>query len=216
MEATPRGCVASTRVVRIEGGRLRLGPGDWEAQGVVVPRDVELPAFGIDAIEATDEAWSACVSLGACPALPLSGEPGRSMRGVTAKEAAGFCDHRGGALPSSDQLAFAAMGSAGRRYPWGDTGAVCRRAAWGLASGPCGWDGTGPELAGSHPDGASRDGVEDLAGNVAEWAIDPSGRAELRGGSFRSAAASDLRGWQRRVVEDGARPDDAGVRCVFP
>ena len=23
-----------------------------------------------------------------------------------------------------------------RRYPWGDTGAVCRRAAWGLASGP--------------------------------------------------------------------------------
>jgi hypothetical protein len=34
MRPTPAGCVAEPRVVRIEGGLLRMGPGDWEAQGV--------------------------------------------------------------------------------------------------------------------------------------------------------------------------------------
>src|SRR5438552_3017582 len=56
-----------------------------------------------------------------------------------------------------------------RRYPWGDTGAVCRRAAWGLANGPCATKGRSPDTVGAHPDGASRMGVFDMAGNVAEW-----------------------------------------------
>jgi formylglycine-generating enzyme required for sulfatase activity len=220
MEPTQAGCVAAPRWVRIEGGTLRVGPGDWEAQGVVAPYQAEVAPFEIDAIEVTEARWTACVTAGACAAVALSGEPGRATSGVTLAEAAAFCRWAGGALPTSDQLAFAAAGRGARRYAWGDTGAVCRRAAWGLVAGPCGWGATGPELAGSHPDGASPEGVLDLAGNVAEWAVAAGGGGgslgEVRGGSFADGAASALRAWQRRALPQDARAPDVGVRCVRP
>ncbi len=215
MIATPAGCVAEAHVVRIEGGLLHVGPGDWEAQGVVAPYEAEVPPFGLDALEVTEARWTECVTAGACPALPLSGEPGRALSGVTLDEAARFCRWAGGSVPTSDQLAFAAAGRGGRRYAWGDTGAVCRRAAWGLSRGPCGWDASGPELAGSHPDGASPEGVLDLAGNVAEWALGASG-PEVRGGSFADGAAASLRAWQRRALPAETRAPDVGFRCAHP
>jgi formylglycine-generating enzyme required for sulfatase activity len=219
LDPAPGGCVAPPRVVSIAGGTLHVGPGDWEAQGVVAPREAAVAPFGIDATEVDEARWSACVAAGACSAVPLSGEPGRPVTGVTLDEAAHFCRWAGGALPTSDQLAFAAAGRSGRRYAWGDTGAVCRRAAWGLVAGPCGWGARGPELAGSHPDGASPEGVLDLAGNVAEWAL-PSGvasaGAEARGGSFADGAASALRAWQRRALPPEARAVDVGLRCAHP
>jgi formylglycine-generating enzyme len=214
MEVTAAGCVAPPRLVRIEGGLLRVGPGDWEAQGVVSPYQVEVASFDLDALEVSEARWVVCVAAGACPALALSGEPGRPITGVTLEEAAHFCRWAGGALPTSDQLAFAASGRGGRRYAWGDTGAVCRRAAWGLVAGPCGWGATGAELAGSHPDGASPEGVLDLAGNVAEWAISPAGAAEARGGSFADGAASALRAWQRRALRPDTRSREIGFRCT--
>jgi formylglycine-generating enzyme required for sulfatase activity len=148
--------------------------------------------------------------------VALSGEPGRAVSGVTFAEAASFCRWAGGSLPTSDQLAFAAAGHGARRYAWGDTGAVCRRAAWGLVAGPCGWGASGPELAGAHPDGASPEGVLDLSGNVAEWAVARDGGAEARGGSFADGAASALRAWQRRALPPGTRARDVGLRCVRP
>jgi formylglycine-generating enzyme required for sulfatase activity len=215
MEVTPLGCVAPPRVVAIAGGRLRVGPGDWEAQGVVAPYEADVAPFRIDATEVTEARWAACVAAGACAAVPLSGEPGRAASGMTFDEASAFCRWAGGALPSSDQLAFAAAGARGRRYAWGDTGAVCRRAAWGLVAGPCGWGAQGPELAGAHPDGASPEGALDLAGNVAEWAAGTDGAAEVRGGSYADAAASALRSWQRRAVPKGTRSDEIGLRCAY-
>jgi formylglycine-generating enzyme required for sulfatase activity len=202
--------------VRVEGGLLRIGPGDWEAQGIVAPYEATLAPFGLDALEVTEDRWLACVAAAACPELPLTGEPGRAVANVTMDEAARFCRWSGGALPTSDQLAFAAAGKMSRRYAWGDTGAVCRRAAWGLVAGPCGWNARAPELAGSHPDGASPDGARDLAGNVAEWAIGRDGHAEARGGSFADGAANALRSWQRRVVPPDTRAPDIGFRCVHP
>jgi formylglycine-generating enzyme len=216
MDATPAGCVAPPRVVSIAGGLLRVGPGDWEAQGVVAPYEVVVPPFGLDALEVTEARYGACMAKGACPppSPPLSGEPGRAVAWVTLDEAARFCRWAGGALPAADQLAFAAAGPGGRRYAWGDTGAVCRRAAWGLVAGPCGWGATGPELSGSHPDGASPEGVLDLAGNVAEWSISAGG-AEVRGGSFADGAASALRAWQRRALPPDTRASRIGFRCAY-
>lgn len=209
------GCVGLPRIVRLEGGVLHIGPGDWEAQGVVTPYEATIASFGLDALEVTEERWARCAEERGCPALPRSGEPGRAMAGMTQAEAAGFCRWAGGVLPTSDQLAFAAAGQGGRRYAWGDTGAVCRRAAWGLAAGPCGWGARGPEIAGAHPDGASPEGARDLAGNVAEWATGREG-AEARGGSYADGAASALRSWQRRVVPPEARAADVGLRCAYP
>ena len=213
MDVTASGCVAPPRRVRIEGGLLHIGPGDWEAQGVVEPYEVEVAAFEIDALEVTEARWAACAAAGGCPAVALSGEPGRPVTGVTLDEAERFCRWDGGALPTAAELAFAAAGRTGRRYPWGDTGAVCRRAAWGLVAGPCAWGATGPELAGSHPDGASPEGVHDLAGNVAEWATS-AGTAEVRGGSYADGAANALRAWQRRVISPTIRSRQIGFRCA--
>jgi formylglycine-generating enzyme len=214
MELTPLGCLGPARVVRIEGGTLRVGPADWEAQGVVAPRVVEIASFGLDAVEVTEAAWSSCVATRACAPVAMTGEAGRPVVSVTAAEAATFCRFAGGSLPTNDQLAFAAAGNSGRRYAWGDTGAVCRRAAWGLVNGPCAWGADGPELAGSHPDGASPDGALDLGGNVAEWSVAEGARPEVRGGSYASSAASELRSWQRRSVAPDARAPEVGLRCV--
>ncbi len=215
---TPAGCVRVTFPVPIAGGVLRVGTGDWEAQGVVTPYETAVAPFSIDAVEVTEQRWSSCVTGGACAALPLSGEPGRPVTSVTLAEAGAFCRWAQGALPTRDQLAYAAAGRAGRRYAWGDTGAVCRRAAWGLVDGPCGQGARGPELAGSHPDGASPEGALDLAGNVAEWTLPaaPGAReTEVRGGSFADGAAGALRTWQRRIVPVDTRSPEIGLRCAY-
>jgi formylglycine-generating enzyme required for sulfatase activity len=198
---------------------LRLGPGDWEAQGVVERREAFVPAFSLDRIEVTEERYATCVAAGACAPLPLRGEPGVPMTGISLAEAERFCAWAGGVLPTRDQLAFAGAGPAGRRYPWGDTGAVCRRAAFGLRLGPCGRGATGPEIAGARPDGASPEGVLDLAGNVAEWTSpgDPGApQTEAVGGSWSDDAAASLRTWNRRLVPVGTRAPDLGFRCASP
>jgi hypothetical protein len=104
------------------------------------------------------------------------------------------------------------MGSDARRFPWGGTGLVCRRAAYGLAAGPCADGATGPELAGSRPDGATPDGALDLSGNVAEWTREGRGYV-ARGGSFRSTSAAELKSFAAETA--GVRLD-IGFRCAYP
>lgn len=218
LEITESGCVASAQKVEIAEGILRIGPGDWEAQGQVTPKTEKIPAFAMDKHEVHEARYAECVTAGVCAQIRLSGEPGRALGGITAEEAARYCTWAGGSLPTAEQLAFAAAGSIGRRYAWGDTGAVCRRAAWGLVNGPCGAGATGPEVAGSHPDGASPEGILDLAGNVAEWSKPANAGAQLvdvRGGSYVDGAASALRSWHRREVDVHTRAADIGFRCVY-
>ncbi len=209
--------MASPRAVVLGPGELAVGPVDWEAVGTVAPKSRPIDAFALDAFEATRARWSACVAARACPALADDGEPGQAVTGMTAAEAEALCAFEGGSVPTSDQLAFAAMGPDRRRYPWGATGAVCRRAAWGLAQGPCATGDPRPDVAGMHPDGATPEGVHDLAGNAEEWARSDDGKGYVvRGGSVRSSAAADLRGWSSRPVDAASRSPVRGVRCVRP
>lgn len=211
------GCVAPPRVVFFAAGELDLAPLDWEAAGLVTPRHVHVDAFRLDAFEVTRERWEGCVLARQCLAIDPSTprEPGLPVVNVSADAAALFCAYAGGKLPSSDQLLFAAAGPTAHRYPWGETGAVCRRAAFGMVTGPCATGAVGPDLAGSRPDGASPEGVFDLAGNAAEWALGPSGVPEARGGSFSDSAAASLRAWDRRALPDGAAARDIGLRCAY-
>ena len=107
------------------------------------------------------------------------------------------------------------------RYPWGDTGAVCRRAAWGLTRGPCGTGATGPDTVGSHPDGATPLGIQDLAGNAAEWVetFEPCDAGPclgvVRGGSYTTDLATDLRTWVRREIPAESREATVGFRCAY-
>jgi formylglycine-generating enzyme required for sulfatase activity len=142
---------------------------------------------------------------------------------MTRDEAAAFCARQapGGRLPTEDEWIVAAVSGAtpAPRYPWGETGAVCRRAAWGLSTGPCARGADGPDTVGAHPDGDSRLGLHDLAGNVAEWvACDGcvDGRGRAKGGAFSTALAPDLRLWAALEIPSAARDPRVGLRCVYP
>ncbi|HSO35260.1 MAG TPA: SUMF1/EgtB/PvdO family nonheme iron enzyme [Labilithrix sp.] len=226
--ATLHGCDAPERsVVEVPKTRVIIGPSDWEAEGRVRPRTVEAGPFAIDRFE---------VSVGhiRCPECPAAvaarqagRDPGRAAAEITLFEARAICAARGGRLPTEDEWIVAAAGDRPRRYPWGDTGAVCRRAAWGLAKGPCGNGATGPDTVGSHPDGATPLGIHDLAGNVAEWVEvgtcggtaagpgSPPCTGVVRGGSFETDLATDLRTWVRREVPASSREPSIGFRCAY-
>jgi serine/threonine protein kinase len=114
---------------------------------------------------------------------------------VSWTDARAYCEWEGSRLPSEDEWEYLARGTKRRAFPWGNE-----------------WDSTrlrdvnatsiGLEPVGSHPSGATPDGIVDLAGSVWEWTSTTSGTGERRifkGGSwmdripayFRSAAFSD-------------------------
>jgi formylglycine-generating enzyme required for sulfatase activity len=208
--STPHGCDAPDRRLEVPATSVLVGPSDWEAEGRISARAVRVQGFRIDAFEVTRGRWGTVED----------GDGARAASAMTRAEAAAFCASRGGRLPTEDEWIVAAASAANppRRYPWGDTGAVCRRAAWGLADGPCEREGDGPDTVGAHPDGDSPWGLHDLAGNVAEWVAADARKPETgvaKGGSWQSSLATDLRIWARLELSPDARDPRVGVRCAY-
>jgi len=205
-------CVLTEARVALAGGTTRFGAADWDGPWVP-PREVRVAAFLLDRTEVTVARFRACAVAGACPLISETSEPGRPVRNVDPAEASRFCAFAGGRLPTSAEWQWAAAGSSGRRYPWGNTGLVCRRASFGLLTGPCATSGDGPDLAGARPEGATDDGVQDLAGNVAEWTVEADGSFVARGGSYRSELASELKTWAFEART--TRAPHVGFRCAY-
>ena len=107
-----------------------------------------------------------------------------------------YAEWLGGSLPTEAQREFAARGTEGRKYPWGDEEPTPELVNFGGNVG----DTTSVK---SYPKGTTPEGVHDLAGNVWEWCrdrygmypfgeqADPVGSENgsnrvLRGGSFDS------------------------------
>jgi len=206
-------CVLPDARITLDGGLSHFSTPDWEGPEQALP-EVQVLPFALDRAEVTVARFRSCSAARVCPKLPDDLEPGRPVRNLSPSDASAFCAFVGGRLPSADQWLFAAAGSTGRRYPWGNTGLVCRRASFGLVSGPCARGGSGPELAGARPDGATPDGILDLAGNVAEWTLERDGSFAARGGSYRSELAADLKSWA--VEPRKTRAAHVGFRCAYP
>jgi formylglycine-generating enzyme len=215
------GCVHDGGIVRLPTRSIELGPDDWGG-GVASTERLEVMGFLMDLTEVTVEAYYRCELGGACtPVVPSAAarEPGVPITGVSPEAAARFCAAHGGALPRREQWLRASLGANNGRFPWGQTGLVCRRAAFGLARGPCATGGETPELVGSRPDGKSGDGLFDLVGNAAELAqiprTEPAGLVafEVWGGSFRSRLAAELRSWS--AVPYRQPSPEIGFRCVY-
>jgi formylglycine-generating enzyme required for sulfatase activity len=209
LEETTHGCDAPDTTVLIPASAIAVGPSDWEAEGRVPPRSIRVQSFRIDAFEATRGHSG------------MAGDPARAASGMTRSQARAYCESRAGRLPTEDEWIAAAASATNppRRYPWGDTGAVCRRAAWGLARGPCAVGADGPDTVGAHPDGDSPLGLHDLAGNVAEWVAPDAARPTVgvvKGGSWQDALATELRIWARLELAPDERDPRVGVRCVYP
>ncbi len=176
---------------------------------------VNLSPYCIDRFEVTVERFAACSDSGKClrasktnevtPPLneaqrkaydPLCNENQRQAHAthpincVDWDQAGKFCKEQSGRLPTESEWEFAARGSDGRVYPWGDdapgrtTANACGTEclAWAKQNGvesdfpgamydaDDGHATTAP--VGSFPAGKSRYGVEDVVGNVAEWTAD--------------------------------------------
>jgi formylglycine-generating enzyme required for sulfatase activity len=209
---TSGACVLPDERVTFTGGTSHSSTPDWEGPERSV-HDFSVQPFALDRAEVTLARFQLCSDAGACPKITDESEPGRPVRNVAPSDAAAFCEFAGGRLPTAEEWLFAAAGSTGRRYPWGNTGLVCRRASFGLVNGPCAQAGTGPEFAGARPDGATPEGVLDLSGNVAEWTLEPDSTFTARGGSYRSELAGDLKSWSAEPRQTPA--PHIGFRCAY-
>jgi formylglycine-generating enzyme required for sulfatase activity/serine/threonine protein kinase len=197
-------------MVTVSGGRFFMGsdegrPAERPAHGVSVTR------FCIDRLEVTAGAYKACSDRGDCKRAGTSnrwaglrtklarsrdpscdghasGRENHPMNCVDWSMADRFCRAEGKRLPTEAEWEFAARGSDGRTYPWGEQspsanhvnacGSDCL--AWlakhgGESDGalPGSSDGfvtTSP--VGAFPLGAAASGAQDMAGNVAEWVAD--------------------------------------------
>ncbi len=205
--------------------------------------EVKLSAYRIDRREVSVADYLRCVEAGRCSMPPYAKGGERFFRPelpvalVTASDAERYCDFVGGRLPTEAEWERAARGREGRRYPWGNLfhPALANHGA-SLPDRHDDRDGF-LELApvGSFPQGRTPDGIDDLAGNVAEWVADgfdddenalhspekaenPLRRGSpwrvVRGGGFRSPPFM-LRGTSRHFVLASTRAPDIGFRCAY-
>jgi formylglycine-generating enzyme required for sulfatase activity len=208
--ANPANSPAPNRAtVRIQGGQLTLSPNDWESVDKIEPTQATVGPFDLDRFEVTYAEWSTCTTCE--PVVSAKASQVIPVVNITPARAQAFCRDRKGRLPTRLEWVFAASSAAHNRYPWGQTGLVCRNVVFGMVNGPCAFD-QAAQPVGSRPLGATVTGLHDLAGNVAEWTSDGD-RTLALGGSFRSTLAGQLKVW---AAEETATPrDDIGFRCAY-
>ncbi len=205
---------------------------------VLPPHDVSVPAFEIARFETTAALYAQCVATGACLASNTLGSSATGnnpnlrdhpINHVKWFDAEAFCMWIGGRLGSEAEWEYAARGTDGRYYPWGFAGPTCRT-AWTGVDG-CSINMTHP--VGTMPGGKSPWGVDDMAGNVAEWVADhchtegyqgapADGSAwtkeggglcrVFRGGGF-GAGLEEARSFNREFMSGDLTFKDVGIRC---
>jgi formylglycine-generating enzyme required for sulfatase activity len=120
-----------------------------------------------------------------------------------------FCEWIEGRLPTTEEWEYAAKGGQSRVYPWGDEAPDASRACYDkTCSG-----GTSP--ADSHPDGASPQGLLNMAGNLWQWVggEEELKHTEIRGGSWASEASRIRASSRDRYTGSGLF--GVGFRCVL-
>jgi formylglycine-generating enzyme required for sulfatase activity len=193
--AAHRGTCAEGYVF-VPAGTFTMGSPDGEGKADEHPAHaVQLAGFCIGGTEVTVAQFRECVNekrgdLQCTAPKPAKGcnwnNPARAKHPINCvdwTQADTFCKWAGGALPNEAQWEYAARGTDGRKYPWGNDapnakllnacGAECGDARPGRKSMYDKSDRfveTAP--VGSYPDGASPFGALDMAGNVFEWVSD--------------------------------------------
>jgi formylglycine-generating enzyme required for sulfatase activity len=211
----------------VAGGSFVMGDDDGARQK---RHKVTLSPYCIDRTEVTQGAYRQCVAAGGCT-VPRQGPLGcdydrleyddHPINCVTWDQANTYCNWTKKRLPTEAEWEYAALGSDGRRYPWGDSDKEDRTKSVRT--------GIHPKPVGSKPEGASPFGVLDMAGNVAEWVadwsapygadavVDPKGPAEGESRAHRGSGFGG--GFEEPLTMRGAghpsdRTADCGMRCA--
>lgn len=214
-------------MVLVPGGIFRMGrEGGQEAERPA--HDVRVESFFIDRTEVTNEQYLRYIrATGAKPPSHWSGAmypTGRSqfpVVNVSWEAAKAFAEWAGKRLPSEAEWEFAARGTDGRIYPWGNE--------WNSLnsnSGPASSSGSDAGLVrvGSFPGGVSPFGLVDMSGNAWEWTNDKltsygdgarqleEGRV-IRGGAYDTSPDHSTATYRGVVPEENGY-DKTGFRCV--
>jgi hypothetical protein len=210
------------RRIRIEGGSFQMG----SPKGVGDPDEepqhkVTLAQFLIQEHEVTNAEYRRFD-----PSYDRFA-PGEYPVDVSWPGAMAYAAWLGGSLPTEAQWEFAARGTKGRTYPWGENAPTCDHANFG----DCEPEGLKP-VKQRRERGKTPEGVYDLAGNAWEWCrdwyekpypgqehTDPLGPAQgservSRGGAFRTAPRK-LRGAYRSNSSDQNLAGARGFRVSW-
>lgn len=227
----------------VSGGRFKMGSDDPVSKDDAPTHNAFLDTFCIDRTEVTVAAYGRCLAAGSCTAIHSAGvQPSgkctadsaalveHPLNCATFDEATTYCAFRGMRLPTEAEWELAAR--RGGELPWEGVDASERA----NLDGKDAFEGTAP--VGSFPKGASKDGVLDLIGNVAEWTSDwfgPYATAEivnpagpksgtkrvLRGGAWTGQRAADkgpalarLTATFREALTPETRSASVGFRCA--
>jgi formylglycine-generating enzyme required for sulfatase activity len=199
-------------------------------------REIYLDAYYIDRYEVTTGRYAKFLAATGSAHPPdgwesLKLEKGAELPvvGVDWNDAAAYCKWAGRRLPTEAEWEKAARGADGRTYPWGDATPTLEHANH-LNASPEAYDG-GLRNVGTHPMGRSPYGVDDLAGNAAEWVADwfaenfsdtearnpkgpEAGTARRVRGSGRFDPAERLVITKRYHGNPDLRTEDIGFRCA--
>ena len=238
-------------LVDIPSGQTLLGDAEGDANEVL--RSVRIAAFRIMRTEVTNAQFEAFVTASGYrpdtksgarayvwtdkwrvvksadwrhPQGAKSGIEGKARHPVvqvSARDADAFCAWYGLRLPLEDEWEYAARGTDGRRFPWGNDAPrrhAGRRANFGTIT-CCATDGSDGHLrtapVASYPAGISPFGLQDMAGNVWEWTSSRfPGRPQervLRGGGWGNNPYC-LRTAYRHGNPPDISLDMVGFRCA--
>ena len=229
---TPAAPPESGEMIAIKGGTFQMGSaqGDPDERP---PHDVTVADFQMDRFEVTNALFDAFVqATGYQTENEKAGKPqtwrtfstpdtmDNPVVMVTWADANAYCQWAGKRLPTEAEWEYAARGTDGRIYPWGNDYDPSKFN--GKASGI-----HGTVHVGSYPSGESAFGIDDMAGNVWEWTADwyqayPGGApSQFYGEKFRVTRGGgwfdeqkQVRASNRSSADPTAANDDLGFRCV--
>ncbi|HTU67767.1 MAG TPA: SUMF1/EgtB/PvdO family nonheme iron enzyme [Steroidobacteraceae bacterium] len=215
----------------VPGGSFTMGDDESSPQ-----RNRVVDSFYMDRYEVTTARYAAFLAASGSTVTPdfwdeRTGEHVEDMPviGVTWNEADAYCRWAGRRLPTEAEWEKAARGTDARPYPWGAESPSTPRANYESAADDIYGGALSP--VGSHPTGKSPYGIEDMAGNAAEWVADwwtesfpiddvfnPRGPAEGEKKVIRGGGPYDppprINTSSRQYASPDTRVEDTGFRCA--